>query len=133
MGVLNQECQPFAASCLLHCVHELLLWFQSITYSLHQLQKCQEPCIGSNLGARPGLCHVFARPTQERGPPCQHGCSTMLCQCVPVFESSIVMMHECCLMLQRKQHSTVVPSPLGMPASAPTTCEDSFSFACQRV
>lgn len=40
-GPLIQDCQPPGACCMPLWVHEPLLWFQSITHSLHQLYKCQ--------------------------------------------------------------------------------------------
>lgn len=137
-GPLIQECQPPGVCCTPLWVHEPLLWFQSITHSLHQHYKCQgmptampEAPVGSSSRS------CFCQACQCVGIDC-HLANLAILLCQYVLSVPELYCYDAWALSDaaRQWHTTVLSgfkSLLVMPMSVPTTCDYSFLFGCQQA
>lgn len=124
-GPLIQECQPPVVCCIVLPVHEPLLWFQSITLSLHLYYKCQgmptampEAPVGRS--SRSCFCQALQCVGRIASVPTslyhrQHVPDVPFLYCYDAWFLSDVV---------RKSHTTVLSGCRSLLAmSLPTTCD----------
>lgn len=115
-------------------VHEPLLWFQSITHSLHQHYKCQGmPTAMPKAPVGSSSTSCFCQASQCVG--MNATLPTMLYCCVNVSRVCLYCCNVCVQPAATRQWHTIVlsgfKSLLVLPV--PTTCDYSFSFPCQQA